>query len=130
MKATSIRRTSGGLSLHTDITRAATPNDGTVSNPSRRSKGSSMSVHSTSDPSPEPDPGSEPDLDPDVSRHLLEIKSELVKLRRQRRLAQAARTISLLAAAREAFHGSDSDVWAMVARSARQVAKLFEWYDK
>ncbi|MBO0915229.1 hypothetical protein [Streptomyces laculatispora] len=93
-----------------------------------------MSVHSTSDPSPDPspdpDPSSEPDLNFELSRQLQAIESELTKLRKQRRFGQAARVASLLSAAREALNGSDSEVWAVVARSARQFAKLFDLFDK
>ncbi|WP_143195080.1 hypothetical protein [Streptomyces sp. CB02488] len=92
-----------------------------------------MSVHSTPDPSPDPSPepdrSSEPDLNDERSRQLQAIESELVKLRKQRRFGRAARAVSLLLAAREALNGSDSEAWAVAARSARQFAKLFDVFD-
>ncbi|WNI33516.1 hypothetical protein [Streptomyces sp. ITFR-6] len=128
---TSIRQTPSSLALHAVIARNLTPDDGTVVNPSRRSKGSfSMSAHATPDPSPDPDHSPEPDLDHELSRQLRSIEGELAKLRKQRRFGQAARMVSLISAAREALDGSDSEVWAVVARSARQFAKLFDLFDK
>ncbi|MFF3175751.1 hypothetical protein ACFVQ0_24345 [Streptomyces sp. NPDC057900] len=95
---------------------------------------SAPSTSDPSDPSPEPnssfEPISEPNLNLELSRQLHSIEAELTKLRKQQRLGQAARMVSLLVAAREALNGTDGEVWAVMARSARQFAKLFDLFDE